>query len=166
MEKEFVDKNKRLLKIYCRLVELLGYVLVLAGMIWFVTFIEAQTNFEEIWTIEIIIYAASRFSFDFFFIGLVAVVLAQLTRYVFEREYKRGLMLRCGEKIFYLFAAFEIFWTFFRYQAVKFLTDTGSHFLFVPPLLLPTAAKVLVLVGLAQVLRRVMLVIEESKTLV
>jgi hypothetical protein len=41
-----------------------------------------------------------------------------------------------------------------------------GHFIFIKPLIVPLATKVLILVGLGQILRRILPVIEESKTLV
>jgi len=166
---DFAEKNKRLLRFYCGAVQILGGVLVAGGAVWFPMFVcgPVRLESESIRTLEYILYGASRFSFDFVFVGIAAMMLSQLARYVFDREYKPGLVLRCGDKILYLFAVLGILWAWFRYAvSIKVIGDATSRFLFAQPLILPTIAKVLILVGLGQILRRIMPVIEESKTLV
>jgi hypothetical protein len=44
--------------------------------------------------------------------------------------------------------------------------NSPGRLLLVQPLVVPLATKILILVGLGQILRRILLVIEESKTLV
>lgn len=171
---KFIEKNRRLLKFYCGAVQIIGGVLIAAGAVWFVMFVcspvvcsPANFGLADDKFIENILNAASHFSFDFVFVGIAAMMLSQLARYVFDREYKLGLMLRCGDKILYLFAVLGILWAWFRYSvSIEVIGDATSRFLFSQPLLLPTIAKVLILVGLGQLLRRVLSIIKESKTLV
>ena len=166
---EFVEKNKRLLRFYCSAVQTIGALLVAGGAVWFVMFVcgPVKVESEADRVIEYILYGASRFSFDFLFVGLAAMILSQLARYVFDREYKPGLMLRCGDKVLYLFAVLGILWAWFRWALFAATAeDSTSQFLSLQPLILPTIAKVLILVGLGQILKRIMPVIEESKTLV
>ena len=166
---DFVEKNKKLLKFYCGAVQIIGGVLIAGGAVWFVMFVCSPANFglADDKFIEKILSAVSHFSFDFVFVGLAAVILSQLARYVFDTKYKPGLMLRCGDKILYLFAVLGILWAWFRWAVfIVTVEDSASQFLSLQPLILPTIAKVLILVGLGQILKRIMPVIEESKTLV
>ena len=136
---------------------------------WFMMFLcgplEAEPEANRV--VQHIFYGASHFSFDFVFVGLAAMILSQLARYVFDRGYKPGLMLRCGDKILYLFAVLAILWALFRYgYSVEVIENATSRFLYVQPLILPTVAKVLILFCLGQILKRIMPIIEESRTLV
>jgi len=173
INKEAVQDKRKLLRFFCIIVQLLGWALVLAGVIWFVMFVSAgpsETNQERVGTneeIELMLTAISVFSFDFFFVGLAAVILSQFARHVFDRQYKPGLMLRCGDKILYFFVVIGIYWAAFRYFLyVETFDDSSFRFLLAQSLILPTLVKVLILVGLAQILKRILPVIEESKTLV
>jgi hypothetical protein len=56
------------------------------------------------------------------------------------------------------------FWNITWYAEV--IESETSRLLFIQPFLLPTVAKVLILVGLGQIIHRIIPVIEESKTLV
>jgi len=169
MIQTFIEKNKRLLKFYCGAVQIIGGVLIAGGAVWFPMFVcgPVRLESESIRTLEYILYGASHFSFDFVFVGLAAVILSQLARYVFDTKYKPGLMLRCGDKILYLFAVLGILWAWFRWALfIVTVEDSASQFLSLQPLILPTIAKVLILVGLGQILKRIIPVIEESRTLV
>lgn len=139
-----------------------------AGVIWFAVFVgePSETN-QRTGNIELMLTAISVFSFDFFFVGLAAVILSQFARYVFDKQYKPGLMLRCGDKILYFFVVIGIYWAGFRYFLyVKTVDDSFLRFLLAQPLILPTVVKVLILVCLGQILKRILPIIEEYKTLV
>lgn len=163
-----IREERRLLRFFCRAVHLLGWVLVTAGVIWFAMFVgePSETN-RRIDNLELMLTAISVFSFDFFFVGLAAVILSQFARYVFDRQYKPGLMLRCGDKILYFFVVIGIYWAGFRYFLyVKTVDDSFLRFLLAQPLILPTLVKVLILIGLAQILKRILPIIEDYKSLV
>ena len=133
INEEVIQDKRKLLRFFCRAVQLLGWVLVSAGIIWFAMFVSgrSETDRERVGTIELMLIAISVFSFDFFFIGLAAVILSQLARYAFDRQYNPGLMLRCGDKILYFFVVIGIYWSLFRYFLyVKTVDDSILQFLF------------------------------------
>lgn len=119
---------------------------------------------------ENFIYASVSFVFEFVMPGLIALLLAQLVRYMLESDYKPSWILRCGDKILYVYAALLIVQNILIYYAlpsrVGLLGNGPGHLLLVQPLIVPLATKILILVGLGQILRRIIPVIEESKTLV
>ncbi len=160
------------MKLLCFLsmsIQILGLVLVAGGVVWFMMFVcgPITRELEPMADAKHILYGASRFSFDFVFVGLAAVILAQLARYVFDRQYKPGLMLRCGDKILYTFAALGILWALFRYAFLTYtVEDLSSRILFTHLLILPTAVKVLILIGLGLILKKIIPIIEEYKSLV
>jgi hypothetical protein len=160
----FITKNKRLLKIYCRLAQLLGCALLLMGGIWYVCLVNLPSSRDQMYTI---VQATSWFLFGFMVPGVVAVGTAQFVRYLSETDYKAGWILRHGDLFFYLWAAIEVTWAVFRYfYFVRIMEEPALRLLWTQLLILPTIAKVLILVSLGQILRRIIPIIGESKTLV
>lgn len=170
---EFIEKNKKLLKVYCVMAQVIGWVLMLGGFIWFVlimggpspVFTEAGSARGEV---DIILYTASSLIFDFFFPGLIALGVTQFIRCLLESEYKPGFILRHNQAFLYSYAWFLLGYALFRNSFYNFVYGeiAFSGLLFAQPLLLPIAAKFLILIGLGQILKRILPVIEESKTLV
>ena len=167
---EFIEQNKRLLKFYCTAAQIIGWLLIVGGIFWFIlTASSYETNLAE--RPEGLMYLISSMLFDFVLPGLIALGVMQFIRYVFGDTGKPGRLLGMADWLFYLYAVFLILKTYFKYvlysvwyaEAISLET---SRLLFVQPFLLPTLAKVMILVGLAQILRRILPVIEESKTLV
>jgi len=173
---EFIEKNRRLLKFYCLAARIFGWVLICGGTIWFLLFVLVTLAVNDAagtigWphTSENFVYASTSFVFQFVMPGLIALLVAQLIRYMLETEYKPGWILLCGDKILYVYAALLIGQNILMYYVLRvgLLTqDSPGHLVFIQPLVVPLAAKILILVGLGQILRRILPVIEESKTLV
>ena len=170
MTGEFVKQDRRVLRLLCVAVQLFGWGLVAAGAVWFIGYVSgaAVADFEDAALIKIIFYAVSAFAFDFFFVGLASVILAQLARYFFEGEGRPSLLLRCGDKILYAFGGLGILWAVFRYYSLSILLAQKSdlHLWYEQVALLPTIAEFVILIGLGQILKRILPIIEESKTLV
>lgn len=179
---EFVEKNRKLLKIYCIVARILGWVLTIGGVFWFFLTISTSTDVSFLdespdpllcFLIFFLLYAVSSLLFDFFLPGLIALGVAQLLRYLITVDYKPDFILRNADRLLYIYAVFLVLTNLCRYSwyvDFKFLEivskSESSRILFMQPFLLPTLAKVLILVGIAQILRRLLPVIEESKTLV
>jgi hypothetical protein len=95
----------------------------------------------------------------------------QFIRYLFEDTRKPGGILRNADRIFYIYAVFLIVKTYFKYfwysaWYAEVIESEPLRLMFIQPFLLPTLAKVLILVGLGRFIRRILPIIEESKTLV
>ncbi len=174
--KGFIEKNRRLLRTYSVAARIIGWVLIFGGGFWFLLFVfcilavsDAAGSIGWPHTDENFLYASSAFVFDFVFPGLLALVVGQLIRYILETEYKAGWLLRFGDKILYVYAVAVIGLTVSRYCILHadLLEKFGSgRLLFIQPIVVPLAAKVLIIVALGIILRRVLSVVEESKTLV
>ncbi|MHC4325155.1 MAG: hypothetical protein ACYSUX_12900 [Planctomycetota bacterium] len=167
---EFIKQNKHLLKFYCTAALIIGWLLIVGGIFWFILIASSfETNIVE--RPEGLMYLISSMLFDFVLPGLIALGVMQFIRYVFADTDKPGRILGMADWLFYLYAVFLIFKAYFKYiqysewYAEAYGLET-SRLLFIQPFLLPTAAKVLILVGLGQIIRRIIPVIEESKTLV
>ena len=164
-----MDKKLKLLSGLCTAIACIGWILIIGGTVWFVRFVCSPYNagLADDRSIENILNAASYFSFDFVFIGLGAVIIARLAKFIFEKESKPTLMLRCGDKIFYLFAVLGIPWAVFRHLTfAAAIEDSATRFLYEQPALLPTLGKAIILILLGQILKRLLPIIQEYKTLV
>ncbi len=168
--KEFIRKNKALLKLYCIVAGIIGWLLIIGGFFWFLATLSSIDTSTAVRP-EGLLYVISSMLFDFVLPGLIALGVMQFIRYLFADTDKPGWLLGMADWLFYWYAVFLIFKAYFKYifysewyaEAISLET---SRLLFVQPFLLPTVAKVLILVGLGQIIRRIMPVIEESKTLV
>lgn len=168
INEEVIEDKRRPLRFFCIALELIGWILVFGGTMWFIYLLSGtRATSDRMAGLREMLTVIANFSFDFVFIGLVAVILAHLTRYVFERDFRRGILLRCGDKILYLFAVLSLGWAGFSwFYYIKTIEEIYWRGLLAQPLILPTVAKVLILVCLGQILKRILPVIEESKTLV
>ena len=159
---EFIEKNKGLLRTYCVAARIIGWVLLITTGTWMVSTLSGYSSFSLPFVMPITIFIR-------ILVGLVILGVAQFIRYLFETEYKPGWILRHGEKILYLYAALRIIRiTFLFFVDAKRMGDPiyYSPWGFLEANGLPVVASALILVGLAQILRRVMPIIEESKSLV
>lgn len=168
--KEFIERNRVLLKLYCFVARIIGWLLIAGGFFWFLATISSIDTSLEVRP-EGLLYVISALLFDFVLPGLVALGVMQFIEYLFEDTSKPGWLLGMAGGLLYTYAGFVAVKAFLKYmwysewyaQAISLQTP---RLLFVQPFLLPTAAKILILVGLAQIIRRVMPAIEEAKTLV
>jgi len=173
---EFIEKNKALLQFYGIAARIIGWVLIFGGCFWFLLFVfcilaasDAAGSLEWPYTNENFLYASSVFFFDFVFTGLLVLVVGQLIRYILETEYRPRWLLLCADKILYVYAFAVIGRAISRYYILhtSLMEKFGSgRLLLIQPQVIPLTAKILIIVALAVILRRVLLVIEESKTLV
>ncbi len=166
---KFIEQNKRMLNYYCIAARISGWPLLVLGSIWggiyYLRVISGIGDWQAMVT-EVNNMPSGIFQFIFF--GLIALGTAQLVGYMLEMSCKPGWLLRYGEHILYVCSILLIInhvWTYIHDPAFH-----SSHFylrfLLGLLMLLFTIVKVLILVGLAQILQRVMPVIEEHKSLV
>ncbi|MHC4087397.1 MAG: hypothetical protein ACYSU3_17330 [Planctomycetota bacterium] len=176
----FIENNRPWLKLYCTLARIIGWgILIMAG---------AGTIFQIL--AMNILFGNHSSAYRFLFVksvlfqgvlpGIIVLGIAQFIRYLFESEYKPGHILRYGDKILYLFAFLIMVGVIWQHLIISgnvmqldiflIMNNIGLYFkgMILPMLasLVIAVPKVLILVGLAQVVKRIMPVIEESKTLV
>ncbi len=174
--KKFLEENKGLLKFYSIAARIVGWGLVCSGTIWFLIYgfcilalSDAAGELRWPHTLKNVIYSTSSFVFEFLFPGLIALIVAQLIGYMTANKNKHGRLLQYGEYVLYAYAALVIgkaVLQYYLWHGIIPEEQGAGGLLFIQPLVVPVAAKVLIIIGLAQALRRVMPVVEESKTLV
>ena len=169
---EFIEKNKKLLKFYHAALRLSGWFLLTLGLCSYGIIIILARNLGS----KAFGVAASNIplkSLNLILFGLLGLGIAQLTRYLYDRNYKPGCILRHGDKFLYIYIIL-IFAVMLARNifTVKYMADSNienSNTLYFSTFIASVAlfaAKALILIGLAQFLKRVMPVIEESRTLV
>ncbi len=176
----FIENNRPWLKFYCTTARIIGWgILIMAG---------AGTIFQIL--VMNILFGNYSSAYRFLFVksvlfqgvlpGILVLGIAQFIRYLFESEYKPGHILRYGDKILYLFAFLLMVGVVWQHLIISgnvmqldiflMMNNIGLYFkkmlLALFASLVLTVPKVLILIGLAQVVKRIMPVIEESKTLV
>jgi hypothetical protein len=178
---QFIEKHRRLLQAYCLVARILGWLLILGGIFWLFAIVkDFQSNVENIQVEADFLdianfsdYLASSFIYDFGIPGILAFAIAGLLDYLLRPKARPPLILGMIDKLCYIYAIFLVLRAFaLNYWLVhmKFPEIVGSsesaRILLVQPLLGPTLAKVLLLIGVGMILHRLLPVIEESKTLV
>jgi hypothetical protein len=171
MIETFIKKNKQLLQTYYIVACILGWANLVLGVIGVSMLIAkllanhgqpvaiegAEGTFLRSWSILIII-------------GLISLGVAQFIKYLFNNEYRPGWLLRHGDKTLYLFAFFMVWRTVGIFVLYLSRLDISKEFalwlLILLSMLLLNLAKILALIAIAQILKRVMPIIEEAKSLV
>ncbi len=165
---EFIEK-KRLLVFYCITLKFLGWILLCMGGIGFALLtLESFRTGGEV-TFEGLLGVFKRAYNHFTNIGLVSLGFAQLVRYLCENDHKMGLLLRYGEKIFYLYAIITVW----QEGAQVWFVATGQtganssinlHWLmFYAPTLLYKSAEILIYIGLGQFLKRFIAITKKTR---
>ena len=169
---ELIEKNRRLLRFCCDALRSIGQVVLLLGVLSVcgitTSVLLSKFGYWHAPKAFKMIIAMPLAAFNIFFIGIGILGLAQFIRYLVERNYKPGWILRHGDMFFYLYALLTILSVVWVY-AIAPSDRSPDMYRRVPVILgvvFTTAVKVLILVGLGQILRRLLPIIEESKSLV
>lgn len=102
--------------------------------------------------------------------GILALGVTQLIWYLMETEHRPGWILRNADKLLYVYTAIMLgyyIWTCAKELSITITWDTAVEFtirLFVAVVFV--SVKILGLVGLGQILKRSLPLMEESRTLV
>ena len=168
----FIEKNKKLLNFYYIALRLSGWILLTLGLCSHaITIVMARTLGFENFTVAAINVPLGALHLILF--GLLGLAIAQLIRYLSVHNSKPGFILRHGDKFLYAYVVIALIVVVIRNvrtiqylltydinnaQILYFSTTVTSMVLF--------ASKVLILIGVAQFLKRLIPIIEEHKSLV
>jgi hypothetical protein len=168
---EFIEKNKRLLRFVCDNLRSIGQIFLLLGSLGVCAIVtlmilsklgywNAPKSFKMIKMMPLS-------AFNILFIGIGMLGLAQFIRYLIERDYKPGWILRHGEIFLYLYALLTILSVVWVYVFAPFGHSQKIYSsVTIVIVVFSTSVRVLILVGLGRILHYLMPVIEESKSLV
>jgi len=170
---ELNEKNRRLLRFCCTNLRSIGLLLFILGLVggFALTIFKIVSKFGY-WQIpenyKIVISLIPLSIFNIIFYGLAILLLVQFIRYLVEEDYKQGWILRHGDKLFYLYAIYIILSVVITYATIlsSFPLSSTIGFLTIIVPILSVTIRIFILISLGQILRRILPVIEESKTLV
>lgn len=169
MTADFIEKNKGLLRVYSIGLWVLGW-LVLFSVGLYAVYLRTWIvhNYEKYEAMPQVIYAylisALHIPGSILF-GLIMLGIAQLITCLVDIEHNPGRILRHGHTILYLYAATTAVSGIAK--CILPYTYGGAHS--VSPLLvagLSILAKTLVLVALGHIFKRIVVMIDEARTLV
>lgn len=166
---KLVEKNKRLLMLYRTSLRALGWILLCMGGIGIALLVLEYSQTGGRITLGGTLGMLKRSGFIFINIALVSLGLAQLVRYLCGNGCKMGLLLRYGEKIFYVYAIITILqvggqvWHVAAGRMGANISLNLHWLLVFLPTLLYQSTKALILVGLGQLLKQLIAAIEDSK---
>lgn len=160
---EFIEKNRRLLQIYHLAAKIIGWVLIAMAPIFIVVQFLALKGIDEHHSYLMLLPIRDAI-LSYMFLGLIILGIARFIRYLYEEQSQPGWILRHTEKFLYLYAVLVA--VGFLIEFTKFSTYSSQATSYLLIQLIHIASKVLILVGLGHILRRILPVIEESKTLV
>jgi len=169
----FIEKNKKLLKFYHAALRLSGWVLLTLGLGSgiFALLIVRNIGINKAGITSL--FEISSQPLDFILLGLLGLGIAQLIRFLVDDECKLGFILRHGSKFLYayiivisLVTAIRIIFTIIYIMNSDGDDKLGLLFGISISSIVLIGAKALILIGLAQFLKRIIPVIEEHKSLV
>ena len=171
MIQTFIEKNRKLLLFYYWAIRIVGWLILFMGGLGILMLLikQCQVGWGQSVTITGAQGLFQRSWFILMVTSLISLGVAQFVRYLFDSKYRPGWILRYGDKILYIFAFFVVWHSvamLISYFSRPDIADLAVWLLNVIPMLLLNLAKILALLGLAQILKRLILVIEESRTLV
>ena len=166
---EFIEKNRSLLRSYCIITRIVGWLLLIIAIVLVIVKPLSGFSVSEEHRFFMIYMLCQQIVLGYVLLAIVLLGLAQFVRYISESKYQPGMILSHGGKVLYLYAVALIaspFLTYyFQMKAIGY-PGTNSIFLYSLSALLPAVAKALIYIGMAKVLKRMMPMVEESKTLV
>ena len=173
----FIEQHKKFLKFYHVALRLSGWILLTLGIgvSGFYTFLIVRNiGINKVGIISLV--RILWFYLDFILLGLLGLGLAQLIRYLVDDKYKSGFILRHGDKILYAYTILFlivsligfVFTTNSIASVVHSVGEKPEDMVFVQLFIsiVLFSAKALIIIGLAEFLKRIMPVIEEHKSLI
>jgi hypothetical protein len=166
----FIKKNEKFLRISFSALRISGWFLLVFSLCCPVISIVLLRNYkpgigEEMSITMLLIYLTLMF------FGLLGIGLAQLIRYLLDSNYKPGFILRHGDKFIYAYVVltliaatkhfFDLLGLLFPFdrQLTTVLCISATQIVYL-------VAKALILLGMAQLLKRLMPIMDEHKSLI
>jgi hypothetical protein len=170
---EFIEKNRGLLKFYHFAAKIIGWILIGVAPVFIfisihsVTSIPSEANIEA--NIYLLLLGVQNLIVYYFCLGLILLGIARFIKYLYSEESQPGWILRHFEKFLYIYAFLMVVGVYFEFKNPGI--NSGNPILlhmitYVLSETILTSALVLIIIGLGHIIRRILPVIEESKSLV
>jgi len=173
MIETFVEKNRKLLLFYYWAARIGGWILLALSFLAVIGHSVALsfrvTDFQEFsryW------YHDVPWGMFTYFIpaGILALGVTQLIWYLLRADHRPGWILRNADKLLYVYTAVMLgcyIWMCVKELNITIKWDTNVEFIIrILMAVVLISVKILALVGIAQILKRMLPMIEESRTLV
>ena len=165
------DLNKggvRLLRIYYVPSQIIGWTILAMGTIGLLMIMVqlARSGGGQSMTIDGTIGIFQRSWRLLMYTGVVLLVVSQFMKYLFDTTHTPPLILRYIDKILYVIMLFVLYpmISISVYYASSSTTGIDFWALVVIPMLLVNIAKLLILFGIARILKKILPIIKKSKT--
>jgi len=166
---EFIEKNRRLLKTCCVAAKIFGWASLSMGCLAVVgnsfalaTRIGDWQEFHRFLQHDVPWGTIKGVA-----AGLLALGIGQFIRFVYDNDYQPNWVLQNAKQLLYIYAVvFGISLIIYGIMAFPYWNHWAEITIRLLALVIYGAGTILLLVGLALILKRIMPVIEESKTLV
>ncbi len=165
----FIKENERFLRICFSALRISGWLLLVISLCSPVVSIVLLRNYES--GIEQVIITWLLIGFSLMFLGLLGIGLAQLIRYLLDSNYRPGFILRHGDKFIYAYVILTLVAaTKHIFDSVRFLGMSimeGQLTILLSNSITQAvylAAKAFILLGIAQLLKRLMPIMYTFKT--
>jgi hypothetical protein len=167
----FIEKNKRYLRFCSYVAQFSGLLLLLLGFISLVSILWNLCPTDRLPKYDVTAFVYKNISpyiFRFVFPGLFLLGINQLIKCVTDINFKPNWILKFSDKIIYLYVAFLIInFTLFSIYPTEAIVASPHHYLAtLIPSAIFTSVKALLWVGMAKVLRGIVPIIQESKSLI
>ena len=141
--------------------------LTVVGVDWYLAVLyTAATIMTFVVISRLVSEAGVFFVHSYLYPGIIALGLAQLITYIFDGEYRPRWLLRRADMVMYLYAVLVLLGSALHYIYITSVVSNYEWWLLSLSILLPAAAKCVIVIGLGRLLRSVLPMIEESRTLV
>lgn len=171
MMQEFIEKNRTLLKVYYRVALIGGWIFISLAALSIAGHSVALLSRIGDWS-EFVRYYYNDVPWGTFSnglpSGLLALGIAQFIIYLLNPDNKAGWVLRNGYRLIYLYTAILVVY-YCWLSANEVILHFNEPYDFPLRLIMLTVfilVKLLALAGVAEILRRLLPVIDESRTLV
>jgi hypothetical protein len=165
----FIEQNKGMLRICYIAAIIIGWLLLALGCLvlvkHFFELIERMDDFGDFK--EYYFYGLPWDLIHGIPVGLLALGIGQLIRYVYDENYKAGWILRNVQKLIYTYAVlFGVSIIFSTFMALPYWDHWAEITIRLLGAIIWGTGVILLLIGIALISKRIMPIIEESKTLV
>jgi hypothetical protein len=158
----FIEKNIKWLKFYANAARIIGWIFIIikiAPLLLFI-YIFQTVPYRDILTFKALLDIIPME-------GVILLAIGQLIKYLSEYDYKAPWLLRHSIFLLYLFAVLTFISPSTWYWSISpFLIDLNMVLTLIVPDILSALVKILILIGLANILKRVLPIIEEYRSLI
>lgn len=151
---EFIEKNEKFLRLVCNIARFLGLFLIGSLVLVLIPIILLDNK-----GISHFLNFPSTF-LGLIFSGIMLLGIEQLIRCLIDLNFKPNWILRFSDKVIYTYTAFLFV------NGAYTIYVFGHNIRFVLPFTIFTSIKILIWIGIALFLKRIVPIIQESKTLV